>query len=501
MADYNSIGNHSNDIEPAMGPSELSKFSPGLLTFAAIVTGCIMLTGLFGNLLTVIALLKCPKVRNVAAAFIISLCIADFLFCVMVLPFAISGFWTRTWSHGGVLCKLVPFLRYGNVGVSLLSIALITLNRYIMIAHHSWYARVYRKQNIALMIVFSWMFSYGMQIPTLVGVWGKFDYDPDLGTCSIIPDDKGRTSKTALFVIAFIVPALLIFICYARIFWVVHSSERRMREHQRSQHASPGTLNNSTTDKRSTIKDNRETKAKRNEWRITKMVLAIFLSFLVCYLPITIAKVADSHVQYPIFHIAGYLLLYASACVNPIIYVIMNAQYRAAYAAALCCPLSRLPGLTSGAYPSSPVACQPKKIRYTSEMERASRVQLQQHTNGAQPSVTGRVESRPTGSPGPGRQIGPKPIGNGSNALASSKSGPVKNGGTNSPSKPAAGKQDPKTGSLRPVGSKTDSRNNSQFSDSQRNGTKIGSRQNVGEKNTRFQIVHYDQNGITRIYT
>ncbi|XP_063385334.1 G-protein coupled receptor moody-like isoform X1 [Cydia fagiglandana] len=365
--------------------SELSKFSPGLLTFAAIMTGLIMLVGLFGNLLTVVALLKCPKVRNVAAAFIISLCCADFLFCAMVLPFAISGFWQQKWSHGDVLCKLVPFLRYGNVGVSLLSIALITLNRYIMIAHHSCYARVYRKYNIALMIVFSWLFAYGMQIPTLIGIWGKFDYDKELGTCSIVPDDNGRSSKTALFVIAFLVPALLILMCYARIFWVVHSSEQRMREHQRSQNASPGSLN---TDKRSTVKDNRETKARRNEWRITKMVLAIFLSFLVCYLPITIAKVADNHVQYPVFHIAGYLLLYASACVNPIIYVIMNAQYRAAYAAALCCPLSRLSGLTS-------------------EMERASRIQLQQHTNGAQPSVTGGIQSGPQGLHDP---RGPAPV-------------------------------------------------------------------------------------------
>lgn len=49
----------------------VSRFSPALLTFAAVVTGIIMLVGLFGNLLTVVALLKCPKVRNVAAAFII----------------------------------------------------------------------------------------------------------------------------------------------------------------------------------------------------------------------------------------------------------------------------------------------------------------------------------------------------------------------------------------------------------------------------------------------
>lgn len=40
-------------------------------------------------------------------------------------------------------------------------------------------------------------------------------------------------------------------------------------------------------------------KARRNEWRITQMVLVIFLSYLACYLPITIVKVADKDVKYP----------------------------------------------------------------------------------------------------------------------------------------------------------------------------------------------------------
>lgn len=42
-----------------------------------------------------------------------------------------------------------------------------------MIAHHAIYSTVYKKFWIATMIVFCWLFSYGMQIPTLVGVWGK----------------------------------------------------------------------------------------------------------------------------------------------------------------------------------------------------------------------------------------------------------------------------------------------------------------------------------------
>lgn len=84
-------------------------------------------------------------------------------------------------------------------------------------------------------------------------------------------------------------------------------------------------------------RDTREIKQRRSEWRITKMVLAIFLSFVACYLPITIVKVADVEVKYPEFHVLGYLLLYFASCVNPIIYVIMNKQYRQAYAGVIGC--------------------------------------------------------------------------------------------------------------------------------------------------------------------
>lgn len=37
------------------------------------------------------------------------------------------------------------------------------------------------------------------------------------------------------------------------------------------------------------------------------------------------------------FHVLGYLLLYFASCVNPIIYVIMNKQYRQAYAGVISC--------------------------------------------------------------------------------------------------------------------------------------------------------------------
>ncbi|KAG5323919.1 MOODY protein, partial [Acromyrmex charruanus] len=307
--------------------AELSRFPKPLRIFAAVMAIIIMIIGLAGNLLTIVALCKYPKVRNVAAAFIISLCIADFVFCLLVLPFDSIRFVNASWADIRFFCIFVPFLRYGNVGVSLLSVAAITINRYIMIAHHDIYSKVYTKYWIAIMIIFCWIFSYGMQIPTLAGVWGKFDYDPNLETCSIVKDRRGYTSKTFLFVMGFLIPCLVIVGCYAKIFWVVHKSESRLRKHAGPTIKSPHTPG----------RDIRELKQKRSEWRLTKMVLVIFLSFLACYLPITIVKVTDAEVRCPECHILGYLLLYFASCVNPIIYVIMNKQYRQAYAGVIGC--------------------------------------------------------------------------------------------------------------------------------------------------------------------
>lgn len=245
--------------------------------------------------------------------FCCSLCISDLLFCFLVLPFGASQFFHGTWIHGDLLCTLVPMMRYGSVGVSLLSVATISINRYILIAWPSIYPRIYTKLKVALYIGIIWVFSYGLQIPTLLGVWGKFGFDEKLGTCSIKKDENGHSSKTAMFVIGFVLPCIVIIVCYSKIYWVVRKSHKRLSKH------------------------NTGVDTKRSEMHITKMVLVIFLCFTICYLPLTVAKVFDPDVKSAPLLVLGYLLLYFAACVNPVIYVTMNKQYRQAYFDTLKC--------------------------------------------------------------------------------------------------------------------------------------------------------------------
>lgn len=71
--------------------------------------------------------------------------------------------------------------------------------------------------------------------------------------------------------------------------------------------------------------------------KLLKMIMAIMLSFWVCYLPITLTKLFREFTSHPAANIAGYILIYLTTCINPIIYVVMSSEYRQAYKNLLMC--------------------------------------------------------------------------------------------------------------------------------------------------------------------
>ncbi|CAN7983670.1 unnamed protein product, partial [Ixodes hexagonus] len=286
-----------------------------MVVFAGVFVILVAILGTLGNLLTIVALARSHRFRNASAAFIVSLSAADLCFCAFNLPFAASRFLNGVWLHGETLCCLVAAGRYFNVGISLLSITAITVNRYVLIVRPRSYERLYSRRNIGLTIGATWLVPLLVLLPTLAGVWGRFGLDVRGLNCSIVAVG-GRSAKAFLFVVAFLVPCLAIVFCYFRIFWTARQSRLQLESHGDA------------------------AKRRQDEWRLTRMVLIIFCSFVACYLPITIVKVADADSRHPNVHLISYLLLYLSACMNPLIYGATNRQYRQAYRALLadCLP-------------------------------------------------------------------------------------------------------------------------------------------------------------------
>ena len=61
------------------------------------------------------------------------------------------------------------------------------------------------------------------------------------------------------------------------------------------------------------------------------MMLTIFISFLICFLPLMLVNTVDDDVTVPVLHVIASVLAWASAIINPFIYAFKNRQYQQAF--------------------------------------------------------------------------------------------------------------------------------------------------------------------------
>jgi len=297
-------------------------YSRPTTVFAAVAASIFTIIGVLGNLLTVVALLRCQKLRSHATtAFVISLAISDLLFSAINLPLTASRYIHEAWTLGTTLCRIFPFFFYGNVACSLMNMVAITVNRYVLITYHGRYNYIYSKINILLMIVGVWIFSFGMILPPLLEVWGTLGLDKATFSCTILKKN-GKSPKKFLFIFGFLLPCVAIILCYTAIFYRVRQSRMNVQKHSSS---NPG-------------KENCVANSQRKEdLRLTKMMLTIFISFLVCFLPLMLVNVIDDDVNVPALHVIASVLAWMSATINPFIYAFKNRQYQQAFKKFLFC--------------------------------------------------------------------------------------------------------------------------------------------------------------------
>ncbi|XP_018021107.1 protein trapped in endoderm-1-like isoform X2 [Hyalella azteca] len=298
--------------------------------FAAVCSILFIVVGVAGNLTTIVALSRSVKLRvHATTAFVISLCVSDLLFCTINLPLTASRYIHEAWVLGDTLCSVFPFFFYGNVAVSLLNLVAITLNRYILIAHHSIYDRVYRRVNLYIMILAMWLFAFGIMVPPLLGVWGSLGLDPQSFSCTILKKD-GKSPKKFLFLMGFLLPCVMIIVCNMAIFFKVCQSRRNLATlRSTSSSAAPGSV--SPLKKPSSFPT-----VRKEDIRLAVMIAIIFLCFILSFLPLMIVNVFDDDVVYPSIHVVASVLAWASAVVNPFVYAVTNRQYRSAYRKLFC---------------------------------------------------------------------------------------------------------------------------------------------------------------------
>ena len=254
----------------------------------------------------IVAVYRRKKMRNVTNFFISNLAIADLLFASWI-PFIATTRITSDWIFGDEICKLVTFMQFLSGISSILTMMLISIERYTCIMYSP-----NRKMTVKISlfcIVLVWILSACFPIPvafaqskmstTIKGTSKTF--------CGIewprgFHIDAYLASMGVLF---FLIPLLVITMNYYKIYRLVKRSATAACQH-------------------------RSESSSRKQIRLVKMFAAIVCVFVIMWLPffvLSFLAVNYNQITSSQFTVTIIIAL-LNTCQNPIIYGYFNLKFR-----------------------------------------------------------------------------------------------------------------------------------------------------------------------------
>lgn len=270
---------------------------------AFVVVLCIL--GSFGNLVTVLAILFSSLRYSVNCILIGSQSFAGFLYCSLILSMQAVIFHRHAHTVPQAFCSAAAGIRYTLVGVIMLHLGVIALYRFLNVVYINKYRYMSETRQLGLSLAVCWVLPLVFTIPPSLRVWGAFHFQSAILACTF-DESANQSNRVATVTAGFIVPCIFIIFCYARIGCVAYRSFKRMSQWK----------GNSPQGK---------------AMRLSGMMLCIFFIFFLGTFPYFVMNVMDKNFKYPIHHIWTTMLGWVLYCVNPIVYTLMDNNFRAAY--------------------------------------------------------------------------------------------------------------------------------------------------------------------------
>ncbi|XP_037702416.1 G-protein coupled receptor 84 [Choloepus didactylus] len=362
--------------------------------YVAVSWGVVVaVTGTVGNVLTLLALAIQPKLRTRFNLLIANLTLADLLYCTLLQPFSVDTYLHLHWRTGATFCRVFGLLLFASNSVSILTLCLIALGRYLLIAHPKLFPQVFSSKGILLALVGTWVIGVASFAP----LWPIYILVPVVCTCSF-DRIRGRPYTTILMGIYFVLGLSSVGIFYCLIHRQVKRAAQALDQyklHKASVHsnhvagtdeAMPGhfqeldsglasagpsegissePVSAATTQTlegdSSEVRDHGNSKTAKQKsapeapakarptkgaqkaqdspsefGKVTQMCFAVFLCFALSYIPFLLLNILDAQVRAPrVLHMLAANLTWLNGCINPVLYAAMNRQFRQAYSSLL----------------------------------------------------------------------------------------------------------------------------------------------------------------------
>ncbi|XP_064811621.1 adenosine receptor A2a-like [Oncorhynchus masou masou] len=278
----------------------------------------IALLAIAGNFLVCLAVNRNRKLRTVTNFFLVSLSVADIFVGVLAIPCAVLTDLGQP-RHNLPLCLLLLSVLIVLTQSSILSLLAVAAERYVAILLPLQYQRIVSPRNARLALILTWCLAL---LSGSIPLMGWHESLPPSGAC-LFPCVVNLSYMVYFnFLGCVLVPLVVMFIIYGRIFLTVRQQLRRIA-------AGRGPAS----------EYKRAVRMRREVRKATSLFLVLFL-FMLCWLPLHFLNCVTlmcprCHVPLPLT-LAAILLSHANSALNPLLYAYRMRSFRHTLRA-LCC--------------------------------------------------------------------------------------------------------------------------------------------------------------------
>ncbi|CAF1082994.1 unnamed protein product [Adineta steineri] len=347
-----------------------NEYSPYLHVILTIIFILILIIGLFGNTLVLLSVMSNHlKIRRSSTnLLLVNMSCADLIILIFnifdIVQFILDSFWPTAWYLGLSLCKIVRFGQVLGCYVSVQTLLVISIERYISIVSPIKISQMNRRKRLYIVFIFIWSLGFFSALPNLYLLkLHPFYNRPTYYICGLsdhrthshlITFYKYIESILFFFLPAFIQTILYIIICH-KIFLVdrvvqADCHARQLQESIRSdtlQQCSDSKLSSSfpsplnvtastMISPRSRTHVSSSTTNHGNKTRKKAVIMLVFIAifYFIAFSPAQInfiyTQITHSHhlYEYRLFFIVTILLALSSTAFNPILFYIFTKFFQ-----------------------------------------------------------------------------------------------------------------------------------------------------------------------------
>ncbi|XP_061888254.1 G-protein coupled receptor 26 [Entelurus aequoreus] len=298
-----------------------------LLEVSVVVVAVVSLVT---NLSVLLCFTQSSELRShVPGVFVLNLSFSNILLAFVNMPATFFGVAKGAEPFGSAFCRMVSFAETFLSANSMLSMAALSLDRWIAVMFPLSYSSKMRYRDAFLMVVYSWLQSLTFALTQLLMDWGG--YSRTYASCTVHLAAEGRSQLAAYATFTVLLHCSTFAFCLAVLCFSYLKVFRVAKSHcKRIDVITVQTLL-LLVDIHPSVKERCLAQQKKRRQRAAKKICVFIGSFVLCFSPYVITRLVE---LLPSVHIPQYwgiatkCLCYAKASSDPFVYCLLRHQYR-----------------------------------------------------------------------------------------------------------------------------------------------------------------------------